>query len=138
MSAAIQILHKLELIIIGTNEIVVIKVSQYETSMSISMSIRWPMAVLHDQSNMTEFDLEFHPKCMTTIISNLINIFSLVEVWNGDSVKLDSNCFFFKLQLVDEWGILATADAKSHAGYLKIIPKELKDQVKDSLKSKKQ
>ena len=76
MSAAIQILHKLELIIIGTNEIVVIKVSQYETSMSISMSIRWPMAVLHDQSNMTEFDLEFHPKCMTTIISNLINIFS--------------------------------------------------------------
>ena len=70
MSAAIQILHKLELIIIGTNEIVVIKVSQYETSMSISMSIRWPMAVLHDQSNMTEFDLEFHPKCIDRVRLN--------------------------------------------------------------------
>ena len=38
---------------------------------------------------------------------------------------------------VDEWGILATANAVDHEDYLNKIPDELKDQVKDYFKNKK-
>ena len=41
------------------------------------------------------------------------------------------------VEYVDEWGILATANAGDHQEYLTMIPQEQKDQVKDYFKNRK-
>ena len=42
-----------------------------------------------------------------------------------------------EVEPVDEWGILATAKISDHEEYLKLIPDECKNQVKDYFKNKK-
>ena len=36
----------------------------------------------------------------------------------------------------DEYGVLATARAEDHEKYLRVIPKDIKDQIKDYYKKK--
>ena len=40
------------------------------------------------------------------------------------------------VNIVDEWGILATGNAEEHSDYLNRIPQDCKDQVKDYFKNR--
>lgn len=52
-------------------------------------------------------------------------------------IKGDVYKYHTGVQFVDEWGILATGESGDHDDYLKRIPKEMADQVKDYFKKKK-
>jgi 3'(2'), 5'-bisphosphate nucleotidase len=63
---------------------------------------------------------------------------AILHALGGKMTDIKGNFYEYHkdVEVVDEWGILATANVADHEDYLSRIPQECKDQVKDYFKNK--